>query len=119
MLKFGGRELRKENSYILDLAQAVLKIVQASDDFILGLNPHRSFLNIGFGSEVTIRQLAEIISKILNFKGTINFNSSKPDGTMSKVLDSTRFRKSGWNPEIDLEKGLKDVIEEQLLVLKL
>ncbi|MEI7488336.1 MAG: GDP-L-fucose synthase [Chryseobacterium sp.] len=116
---WGSGNPKREFLHSYDLAKAVVKVVQSSDDFILELDPHRSFLNVGSGSEVSIRELAEKISKIFNYRGKILFNSSKPDGTMRKVLDSTRFRKSGWKAEMDLEKGLIDVIEEQRLLLKL
>lgn len=116
---WGSGTPKREFLHSYDLAQAVLKVALASNDFVENLNPYRSFLNVGSGAEVSIRELAELISKILNFKGNVTFNSSKPDGTMRKVLDSTRFKNSGWKSEIDLEKGLVDVIKEQQLLLKL
>jgi GDP-L-fucose synthase len=116
---WGTGNPKREFLHSYDLAKAVVKVVQSSDDFILELDPHRSFLNVGSGVEVSVCELAETISKIFSYKGKIVFNSSKPDGTMRKVLDSSRFKKSGWKAEIDLEKGLKDVIEEQKLILKL
>ena len=67
-----------------------------------------SQINIGSGIETTIHKLAEKISFIVGYEGQIKFDLSKPDGTMRKLLDSTRLNKLGYIAKIKLEDGLKD-----------
>jgi GDP-L-fucose synthase len=70
-------------------------------------DPMRSHLNAGFGSDISIRDLAELIKKIIGFAGDLVFDASKPDGTPRKLLDSSRLRSAGWAPKIGLEEGLR------------
>ena len=70
-----------------------------------------SFLNIGTGNDLSIRDLAQMIAQIVGFKGSINWDSSKPDGTKRKLLDVGRIHSLGWRAEISLEKGLKKTID--------
>ena len=70
-----------------------------------------SFLNIGTGKDLSIRDLAQMIAQIVGFKGSINWDSSKPDGTKRKLLDVGRIHSLGWRAEISLEKGLKKTID--------
>jgi GDP-L-fucose synthase len=69
--------------------------------------PMRSHLNAGYGSDVSIRDLAELIKKIVGFSGDLVFDASKPDGTPRKLLDSSRLRSVGWAPKIGLYEGLR------------
>lgn len=71
-------------------------------------------INIGSGKEVTIRQLAELIQKVTGFAGEIHFDTSKPDGTMRKLLDVSKLDKLGWKCKIELEEGVRKVFEEYL-----
>lgn len=64
-------------------------------------------INVGSGREVTIRQLAELIKKIVGFEGEIVWDSTKPDGTLRKFMDSSRLFALGWKPKIDLESGVR------------
>ncbi len=63
-------------------------------------------INIGFGSDLTIRELAELVKKVTGFQGEIVWDTSKPDGTPRKLLDSSRLFALGWKPKIDLSTGL-------------
>jgi GDP-L-fucose synthase len=98
-----------------DLAEGVLKICTSTRETI---REHfvnagcRSFLNIGAGSEVSIGELAKIMCKVFDFKGELVFDRSKPDGTMRKIMDSSRFRRIGWAPKISIEEGLARVVKE-------
>jgi GDP-L-fucose synthase len=65
------------------------------------------FINIGTGEDITIRDLAELIRKIVGYEGEIVWNSSKPDGTPRKRLDVTKIRALGWKPKISLEQGIR------------
>jgi GDP-L-fucose synthase len=64
-------------------------------------------INIGTGTDLTIAELAELIKKIVDFKGHINWDSSKPDGTYRKLLDVSKINKLGWKEEVNLEDGIK------------
>jgi GDP-L-fucose synthase len=68
--------------------------------------PMLSHINVGTGQDLTIKQLAETIAKVTNYQGTIEFDTTKPDGPPRKLMDSTRLNKLGWQQKIDLEEGL-------------
>jgi len=67
----------------------------------------QAHINIGSGSEISIRELAEMVREIVGFKNKLIFDASKPDGTPRKLMDSTRLRKLGWKPDVDLKKGIE------------
>ena len=69
-------------------------------------------INIGYGSDVTIKELAEKIAAAAGFKGKISWDPSKPDGMYRKLMDSSRAHKLGWEPEITLDEGIKRTIVE-------
>ena len=96
-----GRPLR-EFLHVDDLAQAVL-VATANYDSDM-------HLNIGTGEEVSIKELAEVVAKVAGFKGEVKWDSSKPDGTPRKVLDSSRIKSLGWKPTINLEQGITSTI---------
>ena len=64
-------------------------------------------INVGYGSDISIRDLAETIKRIVGFDGQILWDNSKPDGTPRKLMDSSRLFSLGWKPEIDLETGIR------------
>ncbi len=68
--------------------------------------PQRSILNIGTGRDVSIADLAVMIAQITGFKGRIEFDPSKPDGTARKCLDVTRMTSLGWQAQVGLEEGI-------------
>ena len=68
-------------------------------------------INIGTGSEISIKDLATLISSIMGFGGSILWDKSWPDGTPRKLLDSTKIGDLGWEPKVSLEKGLESEIE--------
>jgi GDP-L-fucose synthase len=69
---------------------------------------------MGYGSDVSIRELAETIKRITGFEGEIRWDSSKPDGTPRKLMDSSRLFGLGWKPQIDLETGIHLAYEDYL-----
>ena len=69
-------------------------------------------INVGSGKEITIKELAEIIRETVGYNGKIKFDKSKPDGTLSKLMDNSRIRKLKWKDEINLEDGLKQVYSD-------
>jgi len=68
--------------------------------------PMLSHLNVGSGTDMTIRELAELIKKVVGFKGEILFDTSKPDGPPKKLMDSSKLNRLGWKPSVTLEAGL-------------
>jgi GDP-L-fucose synthase len=71
-------------------------------------------INVGYGSDVSIRQLAEMISRIVAFTGEIVWDPTKPDGTPRKLLDSSRLLAMGWKPKVDLQAGIRLAYEDFL-----
>jgi GDP-L-fucose synthase len=69
--------------------------------------PQRSHLNAGFGSDVSILELAHAVANTIGFTGEIKTDTSKPDGPPQKLMDSSRLNQLGWTPEVSLEAGLK------------
>jgi GDP-L-fucose synthase len=70
-----------------------------------------SAINVGTGKDISIKDLAELIKRIVGFEGNIDWDSSKPDGTPRKVLDVSRISSLGWKPKISLEEGIKSTYE--------
>lgn len=69
-------------------------------------------INIGTGIDLTIRELAETVKKIVGYQGKIHWDTQKPDGTPRKLLNIDRIKQLGWTPEISLETGIREVYEE-------
>lgn len=97
-----GKPLR-EFLNVDDLADACLYLM----DHYKG----NEFFNVGYGKEVTILELAQMIKKVTGFQGEIVMDSSKPDGTPRKLTDISRLAELGWQPKIDLEEGLRQTYE--------
>ncbi|MFN7137931.1 MAG: GDP-L-fucose synthase family protein, partial [Limisphaerales bacterium] len=89
-----------------DLGRAALFLMENYEE--------EGFINVGSGMEVTIRELAETIKRVIEFPGQIVWDSSKPDGTPRKLMDSSRIFKLGWKPQIDLETGIRLAYEDFL-----
>jgi len=92
----------REFLHVDDLAAAVLVAGEKYDSSL--------HLNIGTGEDLTIKALAELVAELAGFSGEIAWDSSKPDGTPRKVLDVTKVRSLGWNPEISLRDGIAATI---------
>jgi GDP-L-fucose synthase len=66
----------------------------------------QSHINVGYGSDITIAELAKVVGDAVGFQGKINFDSSKPDGSPRKWMDSSKLNQLGWSPIVGLERGL-------------
>ena len=95
---WGTGSPKREFLHVDDLASAVI--------FALENKMKKSIYNIGTGKEISIKELAEIIKKIVGFGGDIYWDKTKPDGTPKKLLDVSRFTNLGWNYKIKLKKGI-------------
>lgn len=89
---------RREFLYVSDLADACV--------FLLEHDSSLDLINIGSGTDITIRELGEEVRRIVGFEGSLRFDPSKPDGTPRKLLDVSRLHRLGWRPRISLEEGL-------------
>jgi GDP-L-fucose synthase len=97
---WGSGSPMREFLHVDDLADAIVFAMKADhlDDYLY---------NVGYGADLTIKELAETIQKTVGHSGEIFWDSSKPDGTPKKLMDSSKFRSLGWSPRIDLETGIK------------
>lgn len=98
VIVWGSGTPRREFLHVDDLAAACLVLLRKYDDPMP--------INVGTGSDVAIRVLAEAIASVVGFAGRITFDTSRPDGTPRKVLDVSRIRALGWEPAIGLDEGL-------------
>ena len=73
-----------------------------------------SHINVGFGLDITIRELAELIGKVIAYEGKIAFDPKKPDGTPQKLMDSQRLNSMGWRAAVKLEEGLQAAYKDFL-----
>jgi GDP-L-fucose synthase len=94
---------RREFLHVDDLADAVIYLMTTYDN--------EQVINVGWGEDVTIRELAEIIAKTSGFQGRLVFDSTKPDGTPQKLLDTSRISALGWKPNITLQTGIEQTYE--------
>jgi GDP-L-fucose synthase len=90
---------RREFLHVDDLADACLFLMENYDG--------ESWINVGWGRDMTIAELADAIARIVGFEGSVRFDRSKPDGTPRKVLDTSRLSALGWSPRIGLEQGIR------------
>lgn len=106
---------KREFLFVDDLARAAVHVMALSRaTYLKSVSPMCSHLNVGFGSDVSIYELASEISRIVGFGGAIKFDPSKPDGTPKKLMSSMRIKKLGWQPQIGLEQGLRISYEKFL-----
>ena len=104
---WGSGEPRREFLFSDDLAEASLFVMSLNlKDYQSVTSPMQSHLNVGSGSDMTIRELAELIKKVVGFRGEILFDTSKPDGPPKKLMDTRKLNRLGWKPSVSLETGL-------------
>jgi GDP-L-fucose synthase len=100
-----GTPLR-EFLYVDDLARACVFLMQRYSE--------EQFVNVGFGSDISVRELSEVVKRIIGFTGDVVWDTAKPDGTPRKLMDSSRLFALGWRPQIDLETGIRLAYEDFL-----
>jgi GDP-L-fucose synthase len=100
---WGSGTPRREFLYVDDLADALVFMIKRYSEEV--------HLNVGTGSDVTIRELAELIAKVAQYQGTFVYDRSKPDGTPRKVMDVGRLTALGWKAKTSLERGIKQAYE--------
>jgi GDP-L-fucose synthase len=95
---------KREFLYSDDLADACIFLMNRYDD--------SEIVNIGSGQEVEIRELAAVIKEVVGFEGTLEFDTSKPDGTPRKLLDCSKLQGMGWQPKVSLKEGIRRAYED-------
>jgi GDP-L-fucose synthase len=109
VIVWGSGKVKREFLDVRDLARAAYFIMNLRKKvYIKNTGSMCSHINVGFGQEITIKNLANMIKKITKFSGKIVFDHKKPDGTKRKLLNTKLIRSLGWAPEISLENGLKE-----------
>ena len=103
LVVWGTGEPRREFLHVDDLAAACLLLLEKYDS--------PEIINIGWGEDLTIRELAELVCDVVGFDGELVWDSTKPDGVPRKLLDSTKIRALGWQPTIPLRKGIAQTYE--------
>ena len=96
---WGTGNPRREFLYVDDMADACV--------FLMEHGIHSGLYNVGTGTDVTIRELAEIVMEVVGFQGKMTFDTTKPDGTLRKLLDVSRMETLGWTHKVDLKAGVQ------------
>ena len=115
VMVWGSGTSRREFLYVDDMAAASIHVMD------LELNAYKAktssmlgHINVGFGVDITIKELAEKIAEIVSFPGEIKFDVSKPDGSPCKLMDSSKLTSLGWTSSVEIDKGLSLVYEDFL-----
>jgi GDP-L-fucose synthase len=99
----------REFLHVDDMADASLFVFELDKKtYESTTNPMLSHINVGYGTDVTIRRLSELIAEATGFNGNIEFDASKPDGTMRKLMDSRKLTAMGWKPSVALADGIRE-----------
>ncbi len=103
MMVWGSGNVRREFLHVDDMARACVMLMEQGYD--------GSFVNIGCGNDITIRELVEEVVAVVGFEGQLQFDTSKPDGTPQKLLDVSKANNLGWKAEIQLRPGIADAYQ--------
>ncbi len=102
----------REFLHVDDMAEASLFVFDLDKEtYNANTEPMLSHINVGFGEDVTIAELAHLIADLTGFTGRISFDTSKPDGTMRKLMDSSRLTTMGWKAQVSLVEGVQETFE--------
>jgi GDP-L-fucose synthase len=107
VIVWGSGTPKREFLHVDDMAAACLHVMALDlDTYQAQTEPRLSHINVGTGTDVTIAELAELVSAVTGFTGDVRFDPSKPDGTPRKLLDVSRLHQLGWRANISLRDGL-------------
>jgi len=95
---WGTGQVYRELLFVDDLARACI--------FVMNHYSEPDFLNVGYGKDFTITEIAKMVKDVIGFKGEIVYDTSKPDGMFRKIVDSSKLRALGWKPEVSLHEGI-------------
>lgn len=116
---WGSGTPRREFMYSLDLGVAIEFLLSLSDEKFSSLTAPdvAPLINVGVGEDITIKDLAQLISQSVGYKGSLVFDTSKPDGTPRKLLDVDKLNELGWKAQTTLDVGLREAYEDYLKLL--
>ncbi|QWD97576.1 GDP-L-fucose synthase [Polynucleobacter sp. MG-6-Vaara-E2] len=104
---------RREFLYVDDMAAASVFVMELDrESYDKETLPMQSHINVGFGSDITIAELAQAVAKATGYLGSISFDLTKPDGAPRKWMDSSRINTLGWRPKVDIAQGLSFAYED-------
>jgi GDP-L-fucose synthase len=103
MVVWGTGKALREFLHVDDMASACV--------FVMKKTGHKDMLNVGTGQEVSIKALAEMVCQVVGFEGELQFDTTKPDGTPRKLIDSSKLNQLGWQAQIGLEQGLRQTYD--------
>lgn len=110
---WGSGTPMREFLYVDDMARACLHVMNLDKStYSAHTQPMLSHINVGYGSDITIRELAETVKEVTGYQGHITFDASKPDGAPRKLMDSTRLKNLGWAPQVNLKDGLSQAYQD-------
>jgi GDP-L-fucose synthase len=108
VIVWGTGNAMREFLYVDDMAVASLFVLELDEQtYQANTEPMLSHINIGTGKDVTIKEMAETMKEVVDFKGELTFDTTKPDGTPRKLIDITRLENMGWRYSKNLKKGLE------------
>jgi GDP-L-fucose synthase len=109
---WGSGKPMREFLHVDDMAEASLFVLDLPRDvYAANTHPMLSHINVGTGRDVSIAALAQMVAEVTGFEGRLVFDTSKPDGTMRKLMDVSRLADMGWRARIDLEDGLRETYD--------
>ncbi|SMX38838.1 GDP-L-fucose synthase [Maliponia aquimaris] len=112
VVMWGTGKPRREFLHVDDMAAASLFVLDLDKKtYDANTQPQLSHINVGSGVDVSIHELAQLIAEVTGFKGRIELDRTKPDGTMRKLMDVSRLADMGWKASIDLEEGLRETYQ--------
>lgn len=100
---WGTGKVRREFLHVDDLADACV--------FLMSRYSDPEPVNVGWGEDISIHELAEVVAGVVGFRGHLRFDTSKPDGTPRKLLDTSRMSSTGWRPRIGLQEGIRATVD--------
>ncbi len=109
---WGSGKPMREFLHVDDMAEASLFVLDLPRDaYAAQTHPMQSHINVGTGRDISIAALAQMVAEVTGFKGRLVFDTSKPDGTMRKLMDVSRLADMGWRARIDLKDGLRETYD--------
>jgi GDP-L-fucose synthase len=110
---WGSGTPRREFLYVDDMAIASVHVMNLEKAIYYNYtSPMQSHINVGYGDDVTIADLAYVVREAVEYSGEVKFDTTKPDGTPRKLMDSMRLNLLGWKPQVDLKSGIKKAYED-------